>query len=200
MCFFRIALNIKNLQYEYKAVNLLKKEQLDPDFLKLNPSGELPVLVIGDHTINQSVAILEHLEENYTEGDPLLPKDPVQRAQVREIVQIIASDTQPVQNLRVINMVQELTGSEDAKKQWAKEWITRGIRALERTLERTAGKFAVGDQVTMADICIVPQLYNARRFGVDLEQFPITLRINEACSLLPVFEKAHPDNQPDAVQ
>eukprot|EP00128_Syssomonas_multiformis_P009759 Colp12_sorted_trinity150504_noHs@10861 len=188
----RIALHWKEIDYEYVAVHLVKDggEQLKPEFKKLNPYAELPVLVVNGHTLSQSVAIMEYLEET-NPNNPLLPRDPLERVKVRTIVEAICGEIQPLQNLRVLNKIGE------KKMEWAKEWIERGFVALEQNLYKTAGKYCVGDEVTIADACLVPQVYNALRFGVDMTQFPIITRIEAALSTLPAFQKAHPDSQPD---
>eukprot|EP00002_Diphylleia_rotans_P019907 TRINITY_DN3849_c0_g2_i1.p1 TRINITY_DN3849_c0_g2~~TRINITY_DN3849_c0_g2_i1.p1 ORF type:complete len:213 (-),score=55.47 TRINITY_DN3849_c0_g2_i1:136-774(-) len=186
----RIALNWKGIEYEYSAVNLLQGSQLQDEYAHLNPSKVVPTLAIDGHTLRQSIAILEYLEE--TRPTPaLLPKDAALRARVRQIVNIIASDTQPVQNLRVLKMVGE------KKNEWAKHWIEVNFEGLEATLKETSGRFCVGDEVTLADVCLVPQVYNAKRFNVEMEKFPTIARIDQELSKLPEFEKAQPRNQPD---
>jgi len=188
----RLALQLKGLKYEYKAVNLLKSEQTMEEYTAMNPIQSVPTLVIDGHTLSQSVAIIEYLEETRL-NFPLLPKDPVKRALVRQIVQSVVADIQPVQNLRVLKKV-----GEDKKAEWAKYFIEFGFKAIEKTLNTTSGTYCVGDDITMADICLVPQVYNAGRFNVDMSQFPNIIRINETLSKLAEFQAAHPDSQPDA--
>jgi maleylacetoacetate isomerase len=192
----RIALAFKQIPYRYHAVNLIKDggEQLKDEYAHLNPMKVVPSLLIDGVVLNQSVAILEYLEETRPGPVSLLPpKDkPVLRARARQIVNIIVADTQPLQNLKVLNMV-----GEDRKMAWAKHWIQNGLQGVEKVLQETAGKYCVGDQVTFADLALVPQIYNARRFGVDLEPFPIIRRVTEALEQLPEFQAAHPDAQPD---
>jgi maleylacetoacetate isomerase len=193
----RIALAYKKIDYEYRAVNLIKDggEQKQAAYMALNPSGLVPALVIDGHTLGQSVAILEYLEESRPEPR-LLPTDLFQRAVVRQMVQIIAADTQPVQNLRVLNHVEKIGGN---KQEWAQHYIALNFTALETLLLRHAGRCCVGDQLSMADVCLVPQLANANRFGVDLSKFPTITRIGASLAERPEFKAAHPDNQPDKV-
>ncbi|DBA03612.1 TPA: LOW QUALITY PROTEIN: hypothetical protein N0F65_006791 [Lagenidium giganteum] len=184
----RIALETKGIKYEYKAVSLLKDggEQKKPEFAKLNPNQRVPTLVIDGHVLNQSTAIIEYLEESRPEK-PLLPKDPYQRALVRNIVGIIACDTQPIQNLGVLERIsQDLPDNAKgpAKLAWGKDWIERGFTALEAELAKCAGKYCVGDAITMADAFLQPQVYNANRFKVDLSKFPHINRISETLNLL----------------
>lgn len=204
----RIALHFKEIPFEYRAVNLLKSEQQSEEYSRnINPAQLVPTLIIDNHVLNQSVAILEYLEERRPETWRLMPQEPSQRAQVRALVQLIASDTQPIQNLRVLNYLTSsasTTAQEkaDKKAEWARHWIGVGLEAFERTLGKTAGLYCVGDSVTLADICLVPQLYNAVRFQVpDLERrFPLIWKINQRLEKLEPFQLAHPDQQPDAVK
>ncbi|EGD74886.1 glutathione transferase zeta 1 [Salpingoeca rosetta] len=188
----RIALNLKKVKYAYKAVNLLKGEQLGDDFLNVNPMGELPALEIDGHTLTQSLPIIEYLDETRPEN-PLLPRDdPFKRAEVRRLSQIIASGIQPVQNLRVLKK----HGLEH-KVEWGQWVINNGFKALERELKKTAGKYSFGDTVTMVDLCLVPQVFNAERFKVDMSQYPTIQRVAAALGELPEFEAAMPTKQPD---
>eukprot|EP00043_Microstomoeca_roanoka_P011127 m.105062 g.105062 ORF g.105062 m.105062 type:complete len:217 (+) comp15101_c1_seq1:33-683(+) len=188
----RIALNLKKIKYEYKAVNLLKSEQLSDDYLAVNPMGELPALVIDGHTLTQSLAIIEYLDETHPET-PLLPRDdPFKRSEIRRLAHVIASGIQPLQNLRVLKK----HGIEH-KNEWAQWVINKGFAALERELQKTAGKFSYGDSITLLDLCLVPQVYNAERFEVDMSQYPTIQRINAALSELAEFKAAHPSQQPD---
>ncbi|KAI8322427.1 glutathione transferase zeta 1, isoform CRA_c [Martensiomyces pterosporus] len=187
----RIALNHKGIDYEARPVNLLKGEQLSEEYVKVNPSGMVPYLIIDGHEFCQSVAILEYLEETRTER-PLLPKDPVQRAQVRAIVGAICSDTQPLQNLGVLK-----TLPQEERAGYACRIITKGLAVVERLLEKTAGEFCVGDQVTLADCCLIPQLFNAHRYGVDFDKLPLIRGIEERASKLDAFHRAHWAQQPD---
>eukprot|EP01139_Manchomonas_bermudensis_P026015 Amastigsp_a847809_21.p2 type:complete len:211 gc:universal Amastigsp_a847809_21:638-6(-) len=187
----RIALAHKGIAYEYSATHLVKKEQRSEDYAALNPSKLVPTLLIDGHTLTQSIAILEYLEETRPEAS-MLPTEPKARADVRAIVQIIASDTQPLQNLRVLEYI-----GDEKKAEWAKHWISASFDALEQVLSRTAGRYCVGDCVTFADACLVPQVYNAHRFSVDMSAYPTIVRVEAALRELPAFVAAHPDQQPD---
>jgi len=196
----RIALHIKNIEYTYHAVNLLEGAQKSAEYAKLNPMKVVPALTIDGQTLVQSKAIIEYLEETRPDH-PLLPKDTVQRARVRAVVDMIGSDIQPVQNLRVLKMVvQDIPAGDvaEAKKNaWAKFWINEGFQAVEAELKQFAGKYSVGDELSMADCFLVPQAYNARRFGVDMTQFPTIARVVDALSALQPFKDADPEVQPD---
>lgn len=176
-------------------MNLVNGGQHDDAYVKLNPMHEVPSLHIDGHFLNQSMAILEYLEEKYPQH-PLLPKDAYQRHLARQIAQIIVADIQPVQNLRVMK---KLSPTDTApREQWAHYWITEGFKAVEAVLAKSAGRYCVGDELTFADCCLVPQVYNARRFKVDMTHFPHITRIDAALSELPAFKQAHPSVQPDA--
>eukprot|EP00474_Spongospora_subterranea_P009580 CRZ10038.1 hypothetical protein [Spongospora subterranea] len=190
----RIALNLKWIPYEYVAINLLKGEQLDDVNFSQSPVHQVPVLEIDGHSLHESMAIIEYLEETRPSQTPLLPKDPYLRSVARRQALIIAADIQPVQNLRVIKY------QKGDAIQWCKHFITLGLIGLEKDLSTSAGACCVGDNVTIADICLVPQVYNARRFDVDMSQFPIISRIAAALEKLPAFIAAHPDHQPDAAK
>eukprot|EP00123_Amoebidium_parasiticum_P012180 comp21177_c0_seq1/m.28713 comp21177_c0_seq1/g.28713 ORF comp21177_c0_seq1/g.28713 comp21177_c0_seq1/m.28713 type:complete len:213 (-) comp21177_c0_seq1:460-1098(-) len=188
----RIVLNLKGVEYEPRPVNLLKGEQKGSEYFgPVSSMPMVPTLVVGEHHLCQSLAIMEYLEEVYP-NVPTLPKDPFVRAKVREIVDIICVDTQPVQNLRILQYV-----GDDKKMEHAKYWITVSFEALEKLLEKTAGKYCVGDTVTMADVCLVPQVYNARRFNVDMSRFPTIARIDAELASIQAFKDAHPTAQPD---
>ncbi|CEF61101.1 Nitrogen permease regulator 2-like protein [Strongyloides ratti] len=192
----RIALNLKNIDYEYKAVNLLKQENHANEYLKINSNGFVPTLVIDDSVLIESIAIIEYLNEKYPETCPLLPKSLIDRANVRAITLIISSSIQPIQNIGVLNY---LSSDPEKKTEWGKHFITKGFTSLEKMLEKTHGKYCVGDNITIADICIPPQVYNANRFNVDMSKFPIISKINEELEKIEAFRKAHPSFQPDAV-
>ena len=196
----RIALNLKGLQAENVFIQLQKNEQSADDYLKVNPQGLVPALVDGADTITQSMAIIEYLDEAYP-SPPLLPCTPVERARVRSIAQLIACDIHPLDNLRVLRyLVNDLKLSEDQKNAWYAHWIVVGLNALETMLasDPRAGRFCHGDTPTLADICLVPQLANARRGNVDLAPYPTLVRIDATCNELPAFANAHPMKQPDA--
>jgi len=194
----RIALAVKDISYEYRAINLLSSDHTTAEYLALNPMKEVPLLVYEGRGVAQSLPIIEYLEELFPKPS-IFPADRYQRAKSRQLAEIIASDTQPVQNLRVLNMIKAKLG-EDEKTAWAKFWITNGLTGFESEVAKTMGRFCVGDEVSLADCALVPQLYNARRFGVDLSAFPNCLRIEAELNKLPAVMKAHPDNQPDAVK
>ncbi|KAM5347376.1 hypothetical protein ACJ41O_010381 [Fusarium nematophilum] len=196
----RIALNIKAISYDMVTLNLLKNEQLLDDHRAINPSATVPVLVTrtpkGDtFRIGQSVAALEYLEEKHPDH-PLLPplSDPEGRAAVRTMVNIVCADIQPVTNLRIMRRVRELGGSAE---EWNLQLMADGLRAYEAVAATTAGKYSFGDEVTMADACLVPAIWGAQRFGVDLAAFPTVSRIVENLKDHPAVVKAHWQNQPD---
>ena len=198
----RIALNLKGLQYDAVPVHLLRGggEQLQADYVKMNPSGLVPTFQDDYITLTQSMAILEYLEDEYPEV-PLLPKDAAGRARVRELAQIVACDIHPVNNLRVLRyLVHDLGLPEDVKTQWYRHWLLGGLDVLEKHLARdpSAGPLCHGYLPTIADCFLVPQVFNAQRQGVDISVYPNIARINAACVELPAFVAAHPSNQPDA--
>ncbi|KAH9684303.1 glutathione S-transferase Z1 [Citrus sinensis] len=230
------------LEYEYKAVNLVKGEQFSPEFLKINPIGYVPALVDGDFVVSDSFAILMYLEEKYPQP-PLLPSDLKRKAinyqtlviasvahgsdmtksmefnaKFRckyvnfadletnafpfvpnlQAANIVSSSIQPLQNLAVVKYIEEKAGA-DERDIWAKTHIGKGFAALEKLLKDYAGKYATGDEVFLADLCLAPQLYAAvNRFNLDMTQFPLLLRLHEAYSKLPAFQNAVPEKQPDA--
>ncbi|MGQ8367415.1 maleylacetoacetate isomerase [Glaciecola sp. 1036] len=201
----RIALNLKKIDYSYIPVHLVENGgmQNSEDYLRLNPSRLVPTFVDDDMdiTLNQSLAIIEYLDEKYPTTEPLLPQYPQDRARVRMLSQDLACDIQPLANLRVLNKLkQDFNADNDQVQSWGKYWIEKGFTGLSKKLETRAGKFAYGFAVTMVDVCIVPQVYNAIRFGVDLGQFPIINKVYNNCMALDAFQKAAPDNQPDAVK
>jgi maleylpyruvate isomerase len=198
----RIALNLKELQYDAVPVHLLRGggEQLQADYVKMNPSGLVPTFQDDYITLTQSMAILEYLEDEYPQV-PLLPKDAAGRARVRELAQIVACDIHPVNNLRVLRyLVNELGLSEEVKTQWYRHWLLGGLDVLEKHLARdpSAGPLCHGYLPTIADCFLVPQVFNAQRQGIDISAYPNIARINAACVEIPAFVAAHPSNQPDA--
>ncbi|HEY0624101.1 maleylacetoacetate isomerase [Sphingomonas sp.] len=193
----RIALNLKGLSYDQRSHHLRKGEQRAPAYLALNPQGLLPALELdGGKVLTQSLAICEYLDEIAPEP-ALLPGDPLARAQVRAFAQVIACDIHPVQNLKILDRLRSLGLSEDAVAGWARATIEEGLDACDRLIADHAGRFCFGDAVTLADICLVPQLINARRFGADL-RWPRLLTIEAACLSLPAFADAMPERQADA--
>ncbi len=196
----RIALNIKGVTPEYIPVNLLDGEQKSPTYMARNPQGLVPAMELpGGRVLGQSVALLEWLEESYPEP-PLLPADPVERARVRSVVNSIACDIHPLCNMAVPNYLREHFGASEAEVlDWFVTWMYRGFGAIEQVLAETASPFCFGESPTMADICLVPQAYNARRFGVGLESFPNIVRVVEHCKSQDAFQRAAPEQQPDYV-
>ncbi|MDN5865619.1 MAG: maleylacetoacetate isomerase [Gammaproteobacteria bacterium] len=196
----RIALNIKGIEAEQRFVNLREGEQGGESHRRRNPLGRVPVLVDGDATLTQSLAILEYLDERYPEP-PLLPDDAIDRARVRALAQVVGCDIHPLDNLSVLKYLQsELGASDEQKLEWYRHWVKQGFDALETMLagdERT-DRFCHGDKPGLADVCLVPQVYNARRFDCDLETYPTITRIDAACAQLDAFRRAIPEAQPDA--
>lgn len=198
----RIALALKGLPYEYRAVHLSRSggEQRAPEFRELNPHSLVPVLEDGTLSLTQSLAIIEYLEEVYPEP-PLLPRSSSERARVRALALSIACEIHPLNNLRVLNYLsQELGTSAEAKAQWYRHWVALGLEALEAEIARSpfAGGFCHGDAPGLADCCLVPQLFNARRFECELTSYPRLLAIEENCLALDAFRAAAPEHQPDA--
>jgi maleylpyruvate isomerase len=194
----RIALNLKGLSAEHLSHHLRKGEQRAPDYLAINPQGLVPTLQGDDGTILiQSLAIIEWLDETHP-TPPLLPKDPLRRAHVRAFAQAVACDIHPVQNLKVLARLRELGVGEDKVAEWA-AWANReGLAACEKLIANEAGPFCFGDAPTIADLCLVPQLANARRFGVDVAAFPRLLKAESAAKALKAFADAAPERQADA--
>ena len=194
----RIALNLKGLPYEAVPVHLVKSEHQTVEYRAMNPSALVPSFEVEGATITQSMAIIEYLEGTHPMV-ALLPEDALGRARVRELAMMIGCDIHPVNNLRVLRyLVRTLGIDDDAKNAWYRHWIAEGFGALEAQLARASGRFCVGDTPTIADCFLVPQVYNAQRFDIDLAPYPNISRINDTCAALPAFIEAHPSNQPDA--
>lgn len=198
----RIALNLKGLRYEQAPIHLRKNVQTSPDYLKLNPQGLVPTLIDDDGTVlTQSLAIMEYLDETRP-APPLLPRDPAGRARVRALAEVIACDIHPIDNLRVLRFLNHDMGkSEKDVETWFNHWIKLGFDGIEPILARDgkAGTFCHGDAPSLADICLVPQVVNAKRYpSFDLQPYPTIMRIFEACMKLPAFDAAVPEKQPDA--
>jgi maleylpyruvate isomerase len=196
----RIALGLKGLPYEYAAVHLRKGEQRTATYRALNAQALVPTLEDDRGSFTQSLAIIEYLDERYPQP-PLLPDVPEARARVRAIALAIACDIHPLDNLRVLQYLLRTLGvSEDAKNAWYRHWIDVGLSALESRLagEAATGTFCHGDSPTLADVCLVPQLANARRSSIPLDAYPTLLGIEAACNALPAFAAAAPEKQPDA--
>ncbi len=198
----RIALNLKGLDYENAIVHLTKNggEQFSPEYRVLNPQALVPVLQDGEATLTQSLAIVEFLDESYPEP-PFLPKSIAARARVRSLALMVACEIHPLNNLRVLRyLVNDLKLSEKQKNQWYRHWVLTGLEPLESRLanDRATGEFCHGDSPGLADICLVPQLANARRFNIELDSFPTLVRIENNCMALKAFQDAAPSAQPDA--
>jgi maleylacetoacetate isomerase len=193
----RIALNLKGINHTMEAVNLLKSEQQADHYLSQNPQGLLPALEVeGKGVLSQSLAILEYLEASYPEH-AILPQDEWEKAQVRSFAYAIACDIHPIDNLRVLKyLTQELGASEEQKTTWYKHWIEIGFDKLEQLVGE--GSFCFGERPTLADICLVPQVFNALRFNVDMTQYPKLFAVYQHCNTLPAFIDAAPENQLDA--
>ncbi len=197
----RIALALKGVAYEYVPVNLIREggEQHGEGYRALNPMEQVPTLEFEEggvvRRLTQSIAIIEYLDERFG-GAPLLPRDPYLRARARALAEVVNSGVQPLQNLEAQRYVrEELKGDAHA---WTAHFIGRGMRALEALASETAGRFLVGDAVTVADVCLVPQMTAARRFGVDPASLPTLARVEAACQELEAFKAARPERQPDA--
>jgi len=197
----RIGLGLKKLPYEYVVVNIVKRDQHADAYRVKNPMAQVPTLEITEddgtvHAINQSLPILEYIDERWPEP-AIMPKDLYLRARTRLLAEIVNSGIQPLQNLTTTNQVKAFGG--DAAV-WPKTFIADGLAAFERAARETAGQFCVGDTPTIADCCLVPQLASARRFGVDISRHDLLLGIEQRCMALPAFAVAMPDQQPDAVK
>lgn len=199
----RIAMNLKGLDYEYVPVHLVKNggEQFSGAYHSINPSHLVPTFVDDDEDIilNQSLSIIEYLDERYREPCPLLPTHKVEKARIKALALDIAADIQPLCNLRVLNRLKAEHGaSQDQVTSWVTNWTEKGFAGIEDKLQTQAGKYCFDFDVTLADVCLVPHVYNAKRFGVDMTQYPLITKIVDACNELEAFEKALPENQPDA--
>ncbi|MFQ1688608.1 maleylacetoacetate isomerase [Aeromonas veronii] len=194
----RIVLQLKGLAYEQHPINLRQGEQSEKAYRRINPQGLVPFLVDGDVQLGQSVAIMEYLDETYP-AYSLMPSAPDARARVRQIVNMIACDTHPLNNLRVLGYLEEHFRANKAQEaDWYRHWIDETFTALEQLLMTSAGVYCVGNEVTLADCMLVPQVYNARRYEMTLDDYPTIRRIVANCEQLQAFIKAAPANQPDA--
>ncbi len=198
----RIILGLKNIEWQNYPVHLAKGEQLAHAFRAINPLGLVPVLDTGESVLSQSAAIAEYLEEKYPQPQ-LLPAAAVDRAKVREMLGTIGCDIHPLQNLRVLKYLRAEYGQDDeGVAAWCRQWIGDGFAAFDKmALERSAnGQYSFAENLTLADVWLVPQVYNARRFGLDLDPYPTIVSVDRHCQSLTAFAAAHPDRQPDAAQ
>lgn len=198
----RIALNLKGLTYEQAPIHLRRGggEQLSAAYKAINPQALVPTLEDNGKVLTQSLAIIEYLEETHP-NPPLLPKDPADKASVRSMAMVIACEVHPIQNLRVLNYVKkEYNQTDEQVNRWAQQWIDLGLSALEQMIvaQSKPVKYCFGAAPTLADICLVPQLGNARRYGCDLSRYPNILAVEKDCLALPAFANAAPEKQPDA--
>jgi maleylacetoacetate isomerase/maleylpyruvate isomerase len=194
----RIGLNLKGLAYDIAPVNLVANQHQAPAFAALNPQRLLPALEVDGRTLTQSLAILDWLDETVPQP-ALLPADPFDRAVVRSMAQIVASDIHPVNNLRILRALTDLGVDEPGREAWIGRWITDGFTALETMVARHSAGYAFGETPTLADCCLVPQVYNAERFRTDLAPFPAIRAVAERARAHPAFAAAHPNQQPDAI-
>jgi len=196
----RIVMHLKGVEFDSKSVHLVKNggEQHHPDYVDLNPTHLVPTLVDGDFTLNQSMAIIDYLDAKYPDVS-LYPADIQQASLTKALAYDIACEVHPLNNLRVQQyLVGELDITDDQKAKWVNYWMTIGFKAFEQQLAKTSGKYCVGNEITMADVCLIPQIYNAKRFGVDLTAYPLINQVVEHCEQHPAFIKARPENQHDA--
>ena len=194
----RIGLNLKDLAYEIAPVNLVSSQHLGPAYAALNPQRLLPALEVDGRVLTQSLAILEWLDETVPEP-ALLPADPFDRAIVRTMAQIVASDIHPVNNLRILRALTDLGVAEPEREAWIRRWITDGFTALEAMIVEHGQGYAFGSEPTLADCVLLPQVYNAERFKTDLTPFPAIRAVAARCAQHPAFAAAHPNTQPDAI-
>ena len=189
----RIALNLKGVEYEARPINLLEGEQKSEAYRELNPQGLIPMLEIDGHRLTQSLAIINYLDLRFA-NQPLIPASAAERAHVVAMAMTIACDIHPLNNLRVLKYLKGTFGQDqDAVDAWYRHWVAEGLAALEALAAPRAGAFLFGDQLGMADICLVPQLYNARRFAVPLEPYPTLTRAHAKAGAVEAFRAAHPD-------
>ena len=191
----RIALKLKGIEYESRMVDLVDGAQTSEDYRGLNPQGLVPTLEIDGHVLTQSLAIIVYLDQRFPDP-PLVPRNIIDQAHVRSLSLAVACDIHPLNNLRVLNYLKgTLDLPDEAKDEWYRHWVTEGLAALEAMAAPRAGAFLFGDEVTLADICLVPQLYNARRFDVPLDDYPTLVSADANANRLEAFAAAHPDKQ-----
>jgi maleylpyruvate isomerase len=199
----RIALHYKGLSYDSKYVSLVKAEHLSEDYAKLNPQGLVPTLIDGEHVLNQSMAMIEYLDETQP-GPKLVPGEALQRWRIRALAQLVACEIHPINNLRILKYLKSpLNHTQEEIDTWYRHWCIEGLSAYERELSAAPpalshGAYSVGDQVSLADVCLVPQIFNAKRFNVDTSAFPKTMAIFERLMTLPAFDSSQPSKQADA--
>lgn len=191
----RIGLNLKGVDYEQRLVNIAKGGQDDPAFVDLNPQKLVPVLEIDGHRLTQSLAILDYLDATHKQP-PFVPHDPAERSHVLAMALVIACDIHPLNNLRVLRFLRgPMAHSQDESDAWYRHWIAESLGALEAMAAPTAGQWLAGDAVSLADICLIPQIANARRLDCPLDAYPTLVRVDQAARAHPAFAAAHPDRQ-----
>jgi maleylacetoacetate isomerase len=197
----RIALALKGLDFDYRPVNIRALEHRAPDYVAMNPSGNVPLLRDGDLALGQSMAIIDHLDASHPEPR-LIPLDPGARARVLELSNVIACDIHPVNNLRILRYLQDVLGvSAEQKNAWYQHWVTEGMTAVEALLQRHGhGPYCFGDTPTLADCCLVPQVANAERMGCDMTPYPRAMAVYGHCAAQPAFQRAAPAAQPDFIK
>lgn len=195
----RIALNLKAMNYKIVPVNILKGEQHEPDYRAVNPLGGVPALLHNGQVLTQSLAIMDYLDDLRAET-PLVPGNAAERAYIHQMVQVIATEIHPLVNLKVTARLRDECGLDDAARaSWTQKWLTEGMAAFETLLRKQGwcGDFVLGDRVSMADACLIPQMYSLRRNKIDLSSYPLCRRIEAHCLTLPAFQNAAPEKQPD---
>jgi maleylacetoacetate isomerase len=191
----RIALNLKRVEYESRSIDLRSGEQRSLEYRALNPLGFVPMLEIDDHRLTQSLAIIVYLDQHFPDP-PLMPADSADQAHVRALALTIACDIHPLNNLRVLKYLGGALGIEEEQRNaWYRHWVAEGLTALEALAAQRSGSFLFGNTPSLADVCLVPQMYNARRFDVPLDAFPTLVRADASANVLPPFADAHPDKQ-----
>lgn len=193
----RIALHLKGLNYEYRPVALLKGEQRSAEYLQLNPLGGVPTLIHRGQVIPESLAIMEYLDEEFSQA-PLMPETPYLRARVRQACEIINAFMHPMGNLKTLGYLEKKHGFDLAQKEeWMGVWLPQGLEALEILLREFSGDYSFGNEITLADLCLIPQLFTCARFKIDISKYPTLVKINNNCLKLEAFQKAHPFVQID---
>ncbi len=198
----RIALNLKGLSFVYRPVHLIKDggEQNQKPYREVNPAGEVPTLIDDGFVISQSMAIIFYLDDKYPEPR-LIPVEPKAKAKVIQLCEAVNAGMQPLQNLKVLQELESRFGvDQGGKDAWVQRWVTAGFESMEKALEKTSGTYCFSDHITAADCFLIPQVFTAKRFNVDMSNYPNISRINETCLNLDAFKKAHPMNQPDTPQ